>query len=233
MGKKLNLTGQVFGRLTVIKEVEPRVLPSGERITKWLCECSCGGEKEILVYTRDLRNDKTQSCGCLRIKHGLADHPLYFTWKGMCNRCVNPNSKSYKDYGGRGIKICDRWEKSPQNFLDDMGGKPSGNHTLERLDVNGNYTPENCVWLEKDKQNRNRRMISTNTSGCTGVNLNTRVNSWSAIWRNHSSGKRHTKSFSINKYGNDEAFRLACEYRTKMIEEQNELGAGYSEHHGE
>lgn len=233
MAKKMDLTGQTFGRLTVIKEVEPHIQPSGEKKIKWFCECSCG--KETLVTTGSLRSGDTKSCGCLREEnanrgHNMSKSAEHNTWISIKTRCYNRNSKDYIDYGGRGIKVCDRWLESFENFLEDMGSRPSDDHSIERVNISGDYSPKNCIWIENKKQARNKRKRKDNKSGVTGVYM--RDDRWAASWYDLGTGKRGYKSFSVNKYGDDEAFRLACEYRKKMIEKLNEQGAGYSENHG-
>lgn len=99
--------------------------------------------------------------------HGLTNHPLYGTWAAMINRCTNPNCDGYKDYGGRGIKVCDEWLNSPANFIINMGKKPSSEHSLDRINNDGNYCPENCRWATHEQQTRNRRPRKT------GVNCDT------------------------------------------------------------
>ena len=162
MGKVLELKGQRFGRLTIIKRVENDKWKNA----KWLCQCDCGNVKKINGY--ELKNGHTKSCGCLqkeraskaRKTHGHKINRVvtktYTAWQSMLKRCDNPKNKNYKDYGGRGIKVCDRWLHSFENFLSDIGKAPNG-LTLDRKNNNGNYEPNNCRWVAMTEQNQNSR----------------------------------------------------------------------------
>lgn len=128
----------------------------------WLFKCDCGKEKVILVD--NVKSGKSKSCGCLwkeKIKgnnttHGMAGTKTYCSWANMKYRCLNKNRKRYKDYGGRGIIICDRWLNGFTNFYADMGECPQ-NKTLDRKDNNGNYKPNNCRWATSKQQHNNKR----------------------------------------------------------------------------
>ena len=164
MRKRKNLIGQTFGRLTVIAEGETRELSNKRKQYYWLCQCNCGSKpKEI--NQNCLLNGETISCGCYHsehnheygFKHGMSNTRIYTIWSGMIQRCCNPNAKNYPRYGGRGITICEEW-KEFKNFYD--WSKISGytdNLTIESLDNNGNYCPENCTWITKQNQMRNTR----------------------------------------------------------------------------
>lgn len=161
----IDLSGQRFGRLTVEK------LDTLKPGRVWTCRCDCG--KATFASTGCLRAKNKRSCGCLGTRdpkskvtrHGMVTWPEYKTWLRMKSRCANKNSKDYKYYGGRGIVICERWLDGFSNFIADMGRLPSPEYSIERIDVNGNYDPSNCKWIETSLQKRNTRrtnMVSWN-----------------------------------------------------------------------
>lgn len=171
--RRKDLTGFVFGWLTVIEASKKR---SPNRAMYWLCKCKCGTVKEISAQS--LTRGAVVSCGCYnkevnsqKAKHGhnrkrSKKSSTYITWTKMNDRCNNTNCREYKWYGSRGITICDRW-KSYVNFLSDMGERPEG-CSLDRIDVNGNYEPSNCRWVDKKTQaNNTRRNIYITHQGIT------------------------------------------------------------------
>ena len=159
MRKAKDLVGETFGSLTVIKEVEKYIHPSGSTTRMWECKCSCN-EGTVKNYRADsLKTGKSLSCGCIRksypLTHGMTGTLEFNIWRGMKYRCNNSNFSGYKYYGGKGIKVCERWEESFENFYQDMGKIPSENHSIERIKSNEDYTPENCKWATKLEQGRN------------------------------------------------------------------------------
>lgn len=159
----IDLTGDRFGRLTVKYRVERN--KKGD--SKWLCECDCG--QIVKVLANHLKAGHTKSCGCLRSEvskqrmttHGMRETQTYRSWAGMKTRCLNPNEPRYKDYGGRGIKVCKSWLNSFEKFLADMGERPSG-LTLDRENNELGYFKENCKWSSRKEQSRNRRSVKFN-----------------------------------------------------------------------
>jgi len=157
-----NISGQTFGRLTVLREMS-----SDKAHRSWLCVCTCGTEK--LVGHPSLKSGKTKSCGCLRrelvakkmTRHGACASRkptrAYKIWSGMIARCEIKSASGYEQYGGRGVKVCDRW-KSFENFLADMGEPPAG-MSIDRLDGSRGYEPGNCRWATRQQQNENRKSV--------------------------------------------------------------------------
>ncbi|MGS1095841.1 hypothetical protein ACVCNR_14785 [Aquamicrobium terrae] len=172
--RRADLIGQKFGRLTVLRRAGKT--SNGE--ATWACRCECGGDKEATTY--NLRCGLTKSCGCLHREvtaelsrtHGMCAgggrHPLYKTWSNMIARCQNAQRDNFKYYGGRGIKVCDRWRDGDAGltgfecFLADMGPKPTPCHTLDRIDNDGNYEPGNCRWATQTEQVANSRKVLGN-----------------------------------------------------------------------
>lgn len=182
MPRKVDLTGHVFGRLTVLEDSGRR--GSGGGAVMWRCACSCGAV--IVTKSSSLRAGVSQSCGCLNreissrltaernTKHGHCAggkaSTEYAVWAGMWQRCTDCNVDSYVDYGGRGISVCERWADF-NAFLADMGPRPDRDHSLDRIDLNGNYEPGNCRWADRSTQGTNRRVGRNNTSGFRGISV--------------------------------------------------------------
>lgn len=157
MRPTIDLTGQRFGRLVVLRYSDKR---DGRKA--WVCQCDCGTLKEI--RGEELRRGTTVSCGCYRAEriaaglnkpHGKHGTPTYDAWRGMLDRCYKKSHTSYARYGGRGIGVCDRWRQSVDAFFEDMGEKPLG-LTLERRDSNKDYSLDNCRWATVREQNNNK-----------------------------------------------------------------------------
>ena len=177
MSAKQDLTGQKFGRLSVVADTGKR----RHSYVVWLCRCDCGNVTEVI--SDSLKRGNTKSCGCLhdelaaeRIKgvktvpkHGLSHHRLFGIWSGMKTRCYNPNNKDFKDYGGRGITICAEWLADFQRFYDwAMKNGYQDSLTIDRKDVNGNYEPSNCKWATRAEQSRNQRRTHKNVNQNVG-----------------------------------------------------------------
>jgi hypothetical protein len=150
----IDLVGKEFGRLTVVALAGKR----GANLY-WQCQCRCGGQKT--VRGTHLKRGAIKSCNCLRGNptHGEGGNETreYRAWSDMRRRCRNPKRKDWPDYGGRGIKVCDRWQIYT-NFLADMGRKPGPKYSLDRIDNDGNYEPSNCRWATTKEQYHNRRV---------------------------------------------------------------------------
>ena len=186
----IDLTGKRFGRIVVIE----RTRKEHSKKTFFRCICDCGKEKTF--QSSDLIRGKIKSCGCWKaehmkklgkehITHGMTDSRLYHIWRGLRTRCNFDKSKDYNNYGGRGINVCEEWKNSFQNFYDWAIKNGYQEHlTIDRIDVNGNYCPENCRWADIDTQARNKR----NTVNIT-INGETKC---SADWSRILGISRHT-----------------------------------------
>lgn len=193
-----DLTGQRFGRWTVLYYVGN----NKHNQPTWLCRCDCGNV--VVTSANGLRRGTTKSCGCRRSDvsrqsknhfaptHGMSRTPEFRVWMSMLDRCQNPQSQPYRHYGGRGIKVCERWQDF-ENFFADMGNRPSPKYSLDRIDNDGDYRPDNCRWATMKEQNSNRRSNQNITYNgqthtirewtlITGITYNTL---WGRIFKSH------------------------------------------------
>jgi len=159
----VDLAGARFGRLTVVRLDAQQ---EHGKHARWVCVCDCG--TECVAPSKHLRAGEKRSCGCLARevgaknadvirKHGATGTPEYVAWQGMINRCEVQSRRSWKNYGGRGIRVAEEWRHDFMAFLSHVGPRPSSAHSLDRIDNDGNYRPGNVRWATRDVQNANRR----------------------------------------------------------------------------
>lgn len=211
-GKIIDLTGEKYGKLTVLKMVERN---SSNKV-QWLCQCECGNLKKVTAG--HLRSGHTKSCGCYNLEssisanitHGGKGTRLYNIWCDMRKRCNNPSVKHYSRYGGRGISVCPEWMNDFNSFRDwSMKNGYSDNLTLDRIDNDGNYCPDNCRWATRSTQNNN-------TSRCHVITVNgisKNIAQWSAYL-----GIKRFRIDSAYKHGKDLEM-----YIRELIQKQNKL----------
>ncbi len=162
-----DITGRKFGRYIVISYQGKNL----HNQSLWACVCTCGSKKIVTGFK--LKNGGLKSCGCYkkemagrqRITHGLTNCSEHISWMKLKERCLNPKSPAFKNYGGRGIKVCSRWLHSFSNFFEDMGKKPTSRHSIDRINNDGDYEPLNCKWSTSKEQANNRRSHEVRWNG--------------------------------------------------------------------
>ncbi len=177
-----DITGQRFGRFITVKSVGS----NKNKQILWEFRCDCGNI--VVTPAGDKVNGRSKSCGCLKnesakkrfTKHGDVGSTEWRTWRHIKDRCLNPNDKGFNNYGGRGIKICTAWIDSFETFLKDMGRKPTPKHSIDRIEIDGNYEPNNCRWATPCEQARNKRIHKNHKNGCAGLHFRERNSRWHA-----------------------------------------------------
>ena len=239
MSKKLDIKpGTRFGRLTVIEEVEPYISPKGDTCRKFKLQCDCGNITEVVL--RSLRAGLTTSCGCFNEKahttHGCSKHPAYVTYNNMMARCYNTESADYFFYGGRGIKVCDEWKDHPEVFCawaDANGYKK--NLTIDRIDPDGNYCPDNCRWITNTEQQRNRRdnrqVIDTLTGKEYSSVIEASEDTGISIWNiyNHIYGIiKRPRFISFQKANTRKRYKLKCHETGEIFNTTGDVARKYN-----
>ncbi len=165
MVNKVNVKiGDKYNKLTIIEDLGYHTTTGGNKLRIMKCKCECGNIKNVLL--NELRTGKTKSCGCYNLEkagehlstHNLSGTRLYSIWKDMKKRCFNKNTTNYDDYGGRGITVCEEWASDYKQFHDwSINNGYNDKLSIDRIDVNGNYEPNNCRWVTSKVQNSNTR----------------------------------------------------------------------------
>ena len=215
-----NIIGKKYGRLIVVSYLGS----NRHQQVKWGCLCKCGNK--ATPTTAALNSGKTKSCGCLQKEvlstlastHKMSKTSEYKSWSGMIQRCTNKKNPRYASYGGRGIKVCDKWTNSFELFFQDIGNKPSPKHSIDRINNNKGYNPENCRWATNSVQVRNRNLLKINKSGVTGVYYHKVTKKWAAQIATSIGNKRHLGVF-INKIDAVIARKMA-EYELNYLPNQ-------------
>lgn len=223
MGRLIDLNGRRFGRLLVVS----RAGVNKHGVSTWHCRCECGAN--CIAAGSDLRSSHKRSCGCLVAEaasmvnqsHGHTRFgrrtATYRVWRSMIARCTSPSMGSWPDYGGKGIKVCERWASSYEAFLGDMGERPAG-ATIDRIDCTADYEPNNCRWATPEQQSANRRRPKNNSSGEKNV-------SWIKAC------KRWRVAFTVNGrkvyFGHYESFNEA---RAVAIKTRSQLFGDFANH---
>lgn len=218
---RIDVTGQRFGRLTAIDYNDG----------KWRCQCDCGN----VVYRKhqDLIHSKEPSCGCylkegIRRKHGKSNTSIFHIWSNMIRRCHDPKNRAYSNYGGRGIKVCDRWLHSFENFLADMGERPSKEYSIDRIDNSGDYCPENCRWATiKQQANNTRRNINITHNGVSHT-----LTEWCEILNvdNRKAHRRYQSGLSFREiFSKDNLIANRRRYTDEQVRFMRNFNGSYSE----
>lgn len=198
--REVPMIGAIFGRLTVVADAG--IVSSRKRA--WRCRCSCGRER--IVRANNLRSGGSKSCGsCEKSDHPRRKRPRwhsarpeYRAWRSMINRCTRTSQKDYPAYGGRGIRVCDRWMHSFAAFMEDMGERPDG-MSLDRIDNDGNYEPHNCRWATAEQQMNNRRANHVLTLDGDTMTM--------AQWARRIGISRSLMAWRIEAWGSERALR--------------------------
>lgn len=215
MGKLIDLTGQQFGRLFVIERVGNYISPQGVKQAQWRCKCKCGNETN--VTTAKLRSGHTQSCGCKVVEtiaqmnktYGMSNSRLHYAWGNMKSRCYNPNNRFFKRYGGRGITVCEEWRDSFTAFVDwAMENGYRDNLTIDRIDNNKGYSPNNCRWVTAKVQANNRSTSKVYVIDGTAKSI--------SEWCERYTKKKSTVAYRLNAgWTIEEALELVPRKKTK------------------
>ena len=219
------MKGSRFGKIIVQGEISKECRPkAGGR--NWLCLCDCGNT--CVKTTSELNSGLGKSCGCITKTHGMSGNRQYSIWNDMRRRCRKEHNRAYKNYGLRGIDYPSKWETF-DGFWEDMGDSYRDNLTLERIDVNKGYSKDNCCWVPKEEQAKNKRIYSNNSLGLPNMQIvnNKGIPTLKVRIQQTDTKKIHSKHFSLALYTKEEAIAMAQEWL-----EDKRLELGYKETHG-